>query len=41
MALKFFNIQDCGRVLVRNVKDKGDILNTDALEAAHKLGSSI
>lgn len=41
MALKFFNIQDCGRVLVRNVKDKGDILNTDALESARKLGASI
>lgn len=41
MALKFFNIQDCGRVLVRSVKDKGDILNTDALEAARKLGNSI
>lgn len=41
MALKFFNIQDCGRVLVRNVKDKGDIQNTDALESARKLGASI
>lgn len=41
MALKFFNIQDCGRVLVRNVKEKGDIQNTDSLEEARKLGRSI
>lgn len=41
MALKFFNIQDCGRVLVRNVKDKGDILNTNALDEARMLGQRI
>lgn len=41
MALKFFNIQDCGRVLVRNVKEKGDIQNTSALEEARMLGQTI
>lgn len=41
MALKFFNIEDCGRVLVRNVKEKGDIKNTSALEEARQLGESI
>ena len=41
MVLNFFNIEDCGRVLVRNVKDKGDVQNTDALESAKKLGASI
>lgn len=41
MVLRYFNIKDCGRVLVPGVKDKGDIQKTDALEKAHKLGASI
>lgn len=41
MALKFFNIQDCGRILVRSVKDKGDVLSTTALEDARRLGATI
>ena len=41
LCLKFFNIEDAGKVLVRGVKDKGDIKNTDALNEAYKLGLSI
>lgn len=38
LCLKFFNIEDAGKVLVRGVKDKGDINNTDALNEAYRLG---
>jgi len=41
LCLKFFNIEDPGKVLVRGVKDKGDINNTDALNEAYILGASI
>ena len=41
LCLKFFNIEDAGKVLVRGVKDKGDIKNTDALNEAYKFGLSI
>ena len=41
LCLKFFNIEDAGKVLVRGVKDKGDINNTDALNEAYRLGFSI
>ena len=41
LCLKFFNIEDAGKVLVRGVKDKGDINNTDALNEAYILGLSI
>ena len=41
LCLKFFNIEDAGKVLVRGVKDKGDINNTDALNEAYRLGCSI
>ena len=41
LCLKFFDIEDAGRVLVRGVKDKGDIKNTDALNEAYVLGLSI
>jgi len=41
LCLKFFNIEDAGKVLVRGVKDKGDINNTDALNEAYALGRSI
>ena len=40
-CLKFFGIEDVGNVLVRGVKDKGDINNTDALNEAYRLGESI
>ena len=35
----FFKMEDAGRVLVRRVKDKGDIKNTDALQEAYELGA--
>ena len=41
LCLKFFNLEDAGKVLVRGVKDKGDIINTDALNEAYTLGLSI
>ena len=41
LCLKFFNIEDAGKVLVRGVKGKGDIKGTDALNEAYKLGLSI
>ena len=41
LCLKFFDIEDAGKVLVRGVKDKGDIKNTDALNEAYRLGCSI
>ncbi len=41
LCLKFFNIEDAGKVLVRGVKDKGDIKNTDAQNEAYNLGHSI
>jgi multimeric flavodoxin WrbA len=41
LCLRFFNIEDAGKVLVRGVKDKGDIKNTDALNEAYILGCSI
>lgn len=41
LCLKFFSIEDAGKVLVRGVKDKGDIMGTSFLEDAHQLGTSI
>ena len=41
LCLNFFNIEDAGKVLVRGVKEKGDINNTDALNEAYRLGCSI
>ena len=41
LCLKFFDIEDAGKVLVRGAKDKGDIKNTDTLNEAYKLGLSI
>ena len=41
LCLKFFNIDDAGKVLVRGVKDKGDIKGTSSLEDAYQLGISI
>ena len=37
----FFHLEDAGMVLVRGVKDIGDIKRTNALEEAYKLGASI
>ena len=41
LCLRFFHIEDAGKVLVRGVKEKGDINNTDALNEAYRLGCSI
>ena len=41
LCLNFFKMEDAGRVLVRRVKDKGDIKNTDALNEAFELGENI
>ena len=41
MILDFFHLEDGGMVLVRGVKDKGDIRKTDALKEAYALGATI
>lgn len=41
LCLNFFGIEDAGNILVRGVKNKGDIRNTDALERAFELGKTI
>ena len=41
LCLKFFKLEDMGRVLVRGAKDKGDVKNGDSLQKAFKLGQSI
>lgn len=39
--LNFFHLEDVGMVLVRGVKDIGDIKRTKALKEAYDLGVSI
>ena len=41
LILQFFHLEDAGKVLVRGVKEKGDIQNTTALTEAYDLGFSI
>lgn len=41
LICSFFHLEDAGTVLVRGVKEKGDILKTDALREAYALGASI
>ena len=41
LCLNFFNIEDAGKILVRGVKDKGDIKGTRFIEDAYQLGASI
>ena len=41
LCLNFFKLEDAGRVLVRGVKDKGDIRNTNALHEAFHLGLNV
>ena len=41
LSLNFFKLEDAGRVLVRSIKDKGDIKNTNALNEAFELGQQI
>ena len=41
LILNFFHLEAAGMVLVRGVKDKGDIRKTEALKEAYNLGVSI
>lgn len=41
LVLNFFHLEDAGMVLVKGVKDIGDIKETKALEEAYNLGASI
>ena len=41
LCLNFFKLEDAGHVLVRGVKDKGDINNSKALTEAFLLGKSL
>ncbi|MBQ8825078.1 MAG: flavodoxin family protein [Ruminococcus sp.] len=41
LVLDFFNLEDAGMILVREVKDKGDIKKTKSLEDAYNFGLSI
>ncbi len=41
LCVKFFKLEDMGHVLVRGVREKGDIVNTTALQEALKLGQNI
>lgn len=41
LILDFFHLEDAGMVLVRGVKDKGDIKGNEALNEAYNLGLSI
>lgn len=41
LCLNFFGLEDAGQLLVRGVKDKGDIKNTNALQKAYELGCNI
>lgn len=41
LVLNFFHLEDAGMVLVRGVKDIGDIKETQALEEAYNLGAPI
>lgn len=41
LVLDYFHLEDAGMVLVRGVKEKGEIKNTKALEDAYQLGLTI
>ncbi len=41
LALNYFHLEDAGMMLMRGVKNKGDILHTDALRQAYQLGLNI
>ena len=41
LCLNYFHIEDAGKVLVRGAANKGDILNTNALDEAYELGKKI
>ena len=41
LCINFFKLEDAGHVLVRGVKEKGDIKKSNALEEAYLLGLNI
>lgn len=41
LCLKFFKLEDAGKVLARGCKDKGDINRSDFIVEAIKLGAAI
>ena len=41
LCLNFFDIEDAGKVLVRGIKDKGDIKGTHFIEDSYQLGASL
>ena len=41
LLFNFFHLEDAGMVLVRGVKDIGDIKGTKALKESYDLGNSI
>ena len=41
MILDFFHLQDVGKVLVRGVKDKSDIIGRPEMDEAYRLGLTI
>lgn len=41
LVLNFFHLEDAGMVLVRGVKDKGDIRGNAALKEAYDLGEHV
>lgn len=41
LILDFFKLEDAGSILVKGVKDIGDIKGNKALEEAYDLGKSI
>ena len=41
LVLDYFKLENAGMVLVRGVKDKGDIKESDSLREAYALGASM
>ena len=41
LCIGYFNIEDAGHILVRGMKEKGDIRHTDALKQAYAFGESM
>ena len=41
LCINFFKLEDAGHILVRGVREKGDIKNSNTLEEAYLLGLNI
>jgi len=41
LVLNYFGLENAGMILVRDVKEKGDIIGNPALDEAYRLGKSI